>query len=107
MAARDSFEGLGAYLDRIPTAGALGEMIRASGAWAYPPEEIPQVPDADDDVVARVRIRYLHLRDAQVISAADPVPTEGGYVRIRIETIDGWMLGRLGPPGFEPAPTDV
>ena len=107
VAARDWFEGLGAYLDRIPTAGALGEMIRASGAWAYPPEEIPQVPDADDGVVARARIRYLHLRDAQVISAADPVPTEGGYVRIRIETIDGWMLGRLGPPGFEPAPTDV
>jgi hypothetical protein len=103
VAARDWFEGLGAYLDRIPMAGELGEMVRASGTRAYPPEE-QEVPNADDDVAPKVRIGYLHLRDAQLISAADPVPTEGGYVRIRIETIDGWMLGRLGPPGFRPAP---
>jgi hypothetical protein len=104
VAARDWFEGLGAYLDRIPMAGALGEMVRASGTRAYPPEEEQEVPDADDGVTPKVRIGYLHLRDAQVISAADPVPTEGGYVRVRIEAIDGWMLGRLGPPGFQPAP---
>ena len=103
VAARDWFEGLGAYLDRIPMTGELGEMVRASGTRAYPPEEEQDVPNADDDVAPNVRIGYLHLRDAQLISAADPVPTEGGYVRIRIETIDGWMLGRLGPPGFRPA----
>jgi hypothetical protein len=106
VAARDWFEGLGAYLDRIPMAGALGEMVKASGMWAYPPEEEhveQEVPNADDGVAPKVPIGYLHLRDAQVISAADPVPTEGGYVRIRIESIDGWMLGRLGPPGFRPA----
>ena len=103
VAARDWFEGLGAYLDRMPMAGELGEMVRASGTRGYPPEEEQEVPNADD-VAPKVRIGYLHLRDAQVISAAAPVPTEGGYVRIRIETIDGWMLGRLGPPGFRPAP---
>jgi hypothetical protein len=50
VSARDWFEGLGAYLDRIPTAGELGEMVRASGAWAYPPEEEQDVPNADDGV---------------------------------------------------------
>jgi hypothetical protein len=79
-------------------------MIRASRAWAYPPEDLPQVSDAGGP---QMRIGYLHLRDAQVISAADPVPTKGAYVRVRIETIDAWMLGRLGPPGFQTAPTDT
>ncbi len=37
VAARDWFEGLGAYLDRIPMTGELGEMVRASGTRAYPP----------------------------------------------------------------------
>ncbi len=106
VSARDWFEGLGAFLDRIPSSGELGEMVRASGAWAYPPEEEQEVPNVDDGGAPKVRIGYLHLRDAQVISAADPVPTEGGYVRIRIETVDGWMLGRLGPPGFQPASRD-
>ena len=104
VAARDWFDGLGAHLDRIPTAGPLGEMVRASRAWTYPPEDLPHVPDT---VGPQMRIGYLHLRDAQVISAADPVPTEGGYVRVRIETIEAWMLGRLGPPGFHTAPTDT
>jgi hypothetical protein len=51
---------------------------------------------------------FLHLRDAHLLgSDGRPVPTRGGYVRVRLEEVAGWMLGRIGPVGYEPPPPPV
>jgi len=53
---------------------------------------------------ADLRPFHLHLRNARVVTAVGPVPDEGGYVRVRMDQVEGWLIGDLGPPGYTPPP---
>ncbi|MBZ0298009.1 MAG: hypothetical protein K8L99_35980 [Anaerolineae bacterium] len=65
--------------------------------------------DNDEDGELEMHpIQYLHLRDPLIVS---PQPTVGfakgafPVMRIRLTTVDGWMLG-TSLPGFPDLPTD-
>src|SRR5258708_1786516 len=60
----------------------------------------PQVAPEGD--ASDTRPFHLHLRAARVVSPAGPVPDEGGYVRLRLDQVEGWLIGDLGPPGYTP-----
>lgn len=103
IGARSWFEGLARSLDAAGAAEGFGDVIRMVGASVYPsesereaagePVEDPQLPS------------FLHLRDAYVITAEGrAVPTSGGFVRLRVDQVAAWMLGRIGPVGYQPPP---
>lgn len=67
------------------------------------------VSPTDDEIEAAVATPtpdesgYLHLRDARTFSASGtPVPESGALIRVRIERVDAWAFGSIGPPGYEP-----
>ena len=47
---------------------------------------------------------HLHLRGARVFTTERPIPTEGIYVRVRLDHVAAWTVGELGPAGHRPAP---
>ena len=44
------------------------------------------------------RPSYIHLATARFAFGQRLIPDEGMHVRLRIDRIDGWGLGRLGTP---------
>jgi hypothetical protein len=103
VGARAWFEGLARSLDDAGAPGGFGDVIRMVGASVYPSEsereaagELPEDP---------ILPAFLHLRDANVIGTdGRSVPTLGGYVRVRVDEVAAWMLGRISPIG-RPAAT--
>jgi hypothetical protein len=53
------------------------------------------------------RIGFIHLRDARLFHGDASLPTDGGLVRIRLDAIDGWVFGTLGPAGYKSPPPSV
>ena len=95
VGARAWFEGLARSLDEAGTAGEFGEVIRMLGAQVYPSESEREA--AGEPLVDPVLPAFLHLRDAHLIgSDGRTIPTRGGYLRVRLEEVAGWMLGRIG-----------
>jgi hypothetical protein len=104
IGARAWFEGLARSLEDAGNAGGFGDMIRLVGAQVYPSESEREA--AGEDVDDTVLPAFLHLRDAGVIGAdGRPVPTYGGYVRVRVDSVSAWMLGRIGPVDRSGTPT--
>lgn len=88
-----------AHLVDQNTDGGFGLVLRELGRNIYP---------ADDEVKAGVAesppddrtVGFLHLRDARTILTSETVPTDmGGLLRLRIEQVDGWVVGNLAGPG--------
>ena len=105
VGARAWFEGLAHSLDEAGT-GDFGDVIRMLGAHVYPSESEREAAGEPEEET--ILPGFLHLRDAQLVgSDGRTVPTRGGYVRIRLEEVAGWMLGRIAPVGFQPAPPAV
>jgi hypothetical protein len=103
VGARAWFEGLARSIDEAGTAAGFGDVSREVGAHVYPSESEREAAGERADDVALPG--FLHLRDAQVIgSEGRPVPTRGGFVRVRLEEVAAWMLGRIGPVGYQPPP---
>ena len=102
IGARAWFEGLARSLEEAGT-GDFAEVIRMLGAHVYPSEsEREAAGEVEPDPVLP---GFLHLREAQVVgSDGRTVPTRGGYVRVRLEEVAGWMLGRIAPVGYQPPP---
>ncbi len=103
VGARAWFEGLARSLDEAGAASGFGDVMREVGAQVYPSEsEREAAGELDDDVALP---SFLHLRDAQLIGGEGrPVPSRGGFVRVRLEEVAAWMLGRIGPVGYQPPP---
>lgn len=101
IGARAWFEGLARSLDEAGTAGDFGDVIRMVGAQVYPSEsEREAAGELEEDPVLP---GFLHLREAHLVGAdGRSVPTRGGYVRVRLEEVAGWMLGRIAPVGYQP-----
>ena len=108
IGARAWFEGLARSLDEAGAAEGFADVIRMVGAQVYPSESereaAGEVGEEDDTVLPS----FLHVRDAHVIGEnGRAVPTQGGYVRVRLEEVAAWMLGRIGPVGYQPPPPPV
>ncbi len=105
VGARAWFEGLARSLDEAGT-GDFGDVIRMLGAHVYPSEsEREAAGEVQDDSQLP---GFLHLREAQMVAAdGRSVPTRGGFIRLRLEEVAGWMLGRIAPVGYEPPPPPV
>jgi hypothetical protein len=41
---------------------------------------------------------FVHLKDARTVTAQGPLPRSGAFWRGRLDCIDGFTLGELGPP---------
>lgn len=106
VGARSWFEGLARSLDAAGAAEGFGDVIRMVGASVYPSEsEREAAGEARDDPQLP---SFLHLRDAHVIgSDGRAVPSSGGFVRLRVDEVAAWMLGRIGPVGYQPPPPPV
>ncbi len=102
IGARAWFEGLAHSLDEAGT-GDFGDVIRMLGAQVYPSEsEREAAGELEEEPLLP---GFLHLREAQLVgSDGRTVPTRGGYVRVRLEEVAGWMLGRIAPVGYQPPP---
>jgi hypothetical protein len=93
-AAGEGAESIQTFFHTIGRSWFRSESEReALGAGAHVAPE----GDASD-----TRPFHLHLRAARVISPAGPVPDEGGYVRLRLDQVEGWLIGDLGPAGYAP-----
>lgn len=106
VGARSWFEGLARSLDESGSVGGFGDVIRMVGAQVYPSaSEREAAGDLVDDPPLPA---FLHLRDAHVIGGEGrSVPSRGGFVRVRVDAVAGWMLGRIGPVGYTPPPPAV
>jgi hypothetical protein len=74
----------------------------------YPDIDYDEEDDEDDDVPEP--IRYLHLRDMVVLTPSPSLNFTQGVlpiVRIRMNAIDGWILGQATPmDSFPPPPPE-
>jgi hypothetical protein len=49
---------------------------------------------------------FIHLRDARLLTgSAVRVPDPGGLVRLKLSSIDGWLIGVLDPRAHRPPAT--
>ncbi len=56
--------------------------------------------DSNDDDVSLVPLRYLHLKDPAIISPQPAITfmhSELPIMRVRLNMVDGWLLGRAAP----------
>ena len=103
---RSWFEQVAFVVDE-GTEGEMGLVFRMIGRSTYPTDDEVDAGVADprpDDQ----NVGFLHLRDARAIGPTGSVPSDGrGLLRLRIEQVDGWMIGNLGEPGYSPPPPTV
>ncbi len=98
------FDQLAQLVDE-KTGGEGGQLFHMIGETAYPSESerlaVGKAPlDADPG--------FVHLRDARLLSgAAVRVPEPGGLVRIKLSSIDGWLIGILDPRARPPVAPPV
>jgi hypothetical protein len=102
------FDQLAQVVD-AQTGSDGGQLFHAIGETAYPSESERSAAglaplDADPG--------FVHLRDARLLTgAAVRVPEPGGLVRLKLSSIDGWMVGILDlrvrrPPSSPASPAD-
>jgi hypothetical protein len=61
-------------------------------------EPEPEVPEPEDDERTLPSIRYLHLKDPVIIQPQPAVSfshTQVSILRVKLTTIDGWMVGKV------------
>jgi hypothetical protein len=104
VGARLWFEGLAHSLEESGAPDGFSDVIRMVGAHVYPSEsEREAIGEAGGDGESGLP-SFLHLRDAFLIAVdGRRVPTGGGFVRVRVDEVAAWMLGRIGPIA-DPAP---
>jgi hypothetical protein len=104
VGARLWFEGLARSLDESGAPEGFSDVIRMVGAHVYPSESEREAVGEDGvGDPESVLPSFLHLRDAFLIAQdGRRVPTGGGFVRVRVDEVAAWMLGRIGPAGYQP-----
>lgn len=81
----------------------LTTLAEFDAPWLRDPDDVDDDEDEDSDLVEPpMPVEYLHLR-APIILAGEPPVNFGEasdiIVRIRMASIDSWMLGRISPDG--------
>jgi hypothetical protein len=94
------FDQLAQLID-TQTGNDGGQLFHRIGETAYPSESerlaAGKTPlDAEPG--------FVHLQHARLLTgAAIRVPDPGGLVRIKLSSIDGWLIGILDPRGHRPS----
>lgn len=105
IGARAWFEGLARSLEETGADG-FADVIRMVGAQVYP--SVSEREAAGDTLDDTQLPAFLHLRDAVLLGTSGrPVPSQGGFVRVRVDDVSAWMLGRIAPAGYQPPPPAV
>lgn len=99
------FDQLAQLID-AQTGSDDGRLFHLIGETAYPSESerlAAGQPPLDTEP------GFLHLREARLLTgSAVRVPDPGGLVRIKLSSIDGWLIGILDPRAHrQPAPPPV
>jgi len=77
------------------TGTDAGTLFRTIGETAYPSES-ERLAAGQDPVLPEPS--FIHLRDARLLTgSAVRVPETGGLIRVRLTSVDGWMVGVLDP----------
>jgi hypothetical protein len=96
VGARAWFESLGTYLEeRAPTSN-FGVAIRAMGANLYPSDA--ERAAAGEEDVEPPPLRFAHLVNGKLTTNRGMTPAEGGHVRVRLDIVEGWLIGTLNLP---------
>ncbi len=84
-----------AHLVDTQTASDAGQLFQVIGQTAYPSES-ERLAAGDEPVDPEPG--FLHLRDARLLTGGlVRVPDPGGLVRLKLSSIDGWLVGILDP----------
>jgi hypothetical protein len=109
------FDHLGQLVD-TETGSDSGRLFHMIGETAYPSES-ERLAEGKAPIDAEPG--FVHLQGARVLTgAAVRVPDPGGLVRVKLSSVDGWLIGILDPrarrvepaagdapePGDQPAP---
>lgn len=95
------FDQLGDLID-AQTGSDAGSLFRKIGEVAYPSESERQAAGQEPE---NPEPSFLHLRDARLLTgSAVRVPDAGGLVRVRLSSIDGWLVGILDPRALPSVP---
>ena len=94
------FDQLAQVVNR-ETGSDAGHLFHLIGETAYPSEsELLAAGRAPRDAEPG----FIHLRDARLLTgAAVRVPESGGLVRLKLASVDGWLVGILDPRPRPPA----
>ncbi|MFZ4814412.1 MAG: hypothetical protein ACOYL5_07750 [Phototrophicaceae bacterium] len=85
------------------TEFSMADYMMANAAQMEEYEDDDEDDDFDDDDYAPdipPPLQYLHIKDPMMLAGDPPVAFSEGsgvVIRIRMQSIDGWMLGRLLP----------
>jgi hypothetical protein len=91
-----------AQLVNTETGSDGGELFQRIGETAYPSESERL---AAGFAPLDTEPGFAHLRDARLLTgAAVRVPEPGGLVRVKLSSIDGWLVGILDPRIRPPVP---
>ncbi len=91
-----------AHLIDSQTGNEAGTLFRTIGETAYPSES-ERLAAGQDPVLPEPS--FVHLRDARLLTgSAVRVPEHGGLIRVRLSSIEGWMVGVLDPRLPRPTP---
>lgn len=98
------FDELARLVD-AQTGSDGGQLFHLIGETAYPSEsERAAAGQAPLDTEPG----FLHLRSGRLLTGASVrVPDPGGLVRVKLASIDGWMVGILDPRARPPVPPPV
>lgn len=95
------FDQLAQVID-AETGSDAGRLFHAVGRTAYPSDS---ERSAEGKAPLRAEPGFAHLRDARLLTgSAVRVPDPGGLVRIKLSSIDGWLVGVLDPRSRRPPP---
>ncbi len=85
------------YFDNVPDAALLYDKARELMPDS-PPSEIQGAGTTEDPL--RIPMpEFIHLRDAQFWEpGCPPMPQQGIYARIALDSIDGFTLGKFALP---------
>lgn len=85
----------------------IATVFLMTGRQAYPSQDEIEAGVAGESADGSTA-NFIHLRDARSVGPTGVVPSEGGMLlKVRLESVDAWSLGVLGPPGYQPPPPAV
>ena len=94
------FEGFASKIQATGTGSReysdmMADIMREWDERRYSEISSETTPESNDD--RPLMPTYIHLRDARIMDPSrNRVPTEGAWLRMRLTTVGGFMLGRIG-----------
>jgi len=81
------FNSLAEYIKHAPGTGHFGESIGQIGTMLY----------GENGLSADAPTGFMHLANARTLTSGGSIPSEGGFVRVRIDLVEAWLIGEFTP----------